>query len=66
MDGLKDFPDAINSVYPQTHIQQCIIHMVRSSLKYVSPKDYKAVTSGLKTVYRRGGVDDAECVRGRV
>lgn len=29
VDGLKDFPDAINNVYPQTHIQLCIIHMVR-------------------------------------
>ncbi|EJM8643366.1 IS256 family transposase [Salmonella enterica] len=52
VDGLKGFPDAINSVYPQTHIQLCIIHMVRNSLKYVAWKDYKAVTSGLKTVYR--------------
>jgi putative transposase len=52
VDGLKGFPDAISSVYPQTHIQLCIIHMVRNSLKYVSWKDYKAVTSGLKTVYQ--------------
>ncbi|WP_042469366.1 IS256 family transposase, partial [Yersinia pestis] len=52
VDGLKGFPDAINSVYPQTHIQLCIIHMVRNSLKYVSWKDYKAVTSGLKMVYQ--------------
>lgn len=52
VDGLKGFPDAINSVYPQTHIQLCIIHMVRNSLKYVSWKDYKAVTSGLKKVYQ--------------
>ncbi|SMB29452.1 transposase [Serratia proteamaculans] len=52
VDGLKGFPDAINSVYPQTHIQLCIIHRVRNSLKYVSWKDYKAVTSGLKTVYQ--------------
>lgn len=52
VDGLKGFPDAINSVYPQTHIQLCIIHMVRNSLKYVSWKDYKAVTSGLKAVYQ--------------
>lgn len=36
IDGLKGFPDAINSVYPQTHIQLCIIHMVRNSLKYVA------------------------------
>lgn len=48
VDGLKGFPDAINSVYPQTHIQQCIIHMVRNSLKYVAWKDYKAVTGRLK------------------
>ncbi|EKO2256221.1 IS256 family transposase [Salmonella enterica] len=52
VDGLKGFPDAINSVYPQPHIQLCIIHMVRNSLKYVSWKDYKAVTSGLKAVYQ--------------
>ncbi|AJJ85193.1 IS256 family transposase [Yersinia pestis] len=52
VDGLKGFPDAINSVYPQTHIQLCIIHMVRNSLEYVSWKDYKAVTSGLKMVYQ--------------
>ena len=52
VDGLKGFPDAINSVYPQTQIQLCIVHMVRNSLKYVSRKDYKAVTAELKTVYQ--------------
>lgn len=52
VDGLKGFPDAINSVFPQTHIQLCIIHMVRNSLKYVAWKDYKAVTSGRKMVYQ--------------
>ncbi|HAB5172990.1 TPA_asm: IS256 family transposase [Salmonella enterica subsp. enterica] len=52
VDGLKGFPDAINNVFPQTHIQLCIIHMVRNSLKYVAWKDYKAVTSGLKAVYQ--------------
>ena len=48
VDGLKGFPDAINTAYPQTHVQLCIVHMVRSSLKYVSWKDYKAVTADLK------------------
>lgn len=52
IDGLKGFPDAINSVYPQTHIQLCIVHMVRNSLRFVSWKDYKAVTSNLKSIYR--------------
>ncbi len=52
MDGLKGFPEAINSVYPQTHIQLCIIHMVRNSLRFVSWKDYKAVTRDLKAIYQ--------------
>lgn len=52
VDGLKGFPEAINSVYPKTHIQLCIIHMVRNSLKYVSWKDYKAVTQDLKGIYQ--------------
>lgn len=59
VDGLKGFPDAINSVYPQTHIQLCIIHMVRNSLKYVSWKDYKAVTSELKAVYQASTEESA-------
>jgi len=52
VDGLKGFPEAINSVYPQTHIQLCMIHMVCNSLKFVSWKDYKGVTAGLKAVYQ--------------
>lgn len=48
VDGLKGFPDAINAVFPQTHIQLCIVHMVRNSLKFVPWKDYKAVTADLK------------------
>jgi putative transposase len=52
VDGLKGFPDAITTVYPQTRIQLCIIHMVRNSLKYVSWKDYKAVTSDLRRIYQ--------------
>lgn len=52
VDGLKGFRDAINRVFPQTHIQRCIIHRVRNSLKYVSWKDYKAVTSSLKRSIR--------------
>ncbi|HAH0376661.1 TPA: IS256 family transposase [Escherichia coli] len=52
VDGLKGFPEAINSVYPQTHIQLCIIHMVRNSLRFVSWKDYKAVTRDLKAIYQ--------------
>lgn len=59
VDGLKGFPDAINTVFPQTQIQLCIVHMVRNSLKYVSWKDYKAVTADLKRVYRSATEDEA-------
>ena len=52
VDGLKSFPDAINTVFPQTQVQLCVVHMVRNSLKYVSYKDYKAVTTDLKQVYQ--------------
>ena len=59
VDGLKGFPEAINSVFPETHIQLCIVHMVRNSLKYVSWKDYKDVTAGLKAVYRSNTEEEA-------
>ena len=52
VDGLTGFPDAINTVFPQTQIQLCIVHLVRNSLKYVAWKDYKAVTQDLKAIYR--------------
>jgi transposase-like protein len=52
VDGLKGFPDAIQTVFPQTQIQLCIVHMVRNSIKYVPWKDYKPVTEDLKRIYR--------------
>lgn len=52
VDGLSGFPEAIQTVYPQTQIQLCIVHMVRNALKFVSWKDYKAVTADLKAIYQ--------------
>jgi len=52
VDGLKGFPDAINTTYPDTKIQLCIVHMVRHSLKFVPWKDYKALTADLKRIYQ--------------
>jgi len=49
---LTGFPDAILTVYPKATVQLCIVHMVRNPLKYVSWKDYKAVTAGLKRIYQ--------------
>jgi len=59
VDGLKGFPDAINTVYPQTQIQLCIVHMVRNSMKYVPWKDYKAIAADLKQIYRTTTEDQA-------
>lgn len=52
VDGLKGFPDAINTVYPKARIQLCIVHMARNSLRFMSWKDYKAVTRDLKAIYQ--------------
>jgi putative transposase len=60
VDGLKGFPDAIESVYPKTEIQLCIIHMVRNSLRYVSWKERKAVANDLRNVYSAATAEAAE------
>lgn len=52
VDGLKSFPEAINSVYPATQVQLRIVHMVRHSMKLVPWKDYKAVAVDLKLIYQ--------------
>lgn len=51
VDGLKGFPEAIQSVFPGTIVQLCIVHLVRNSVKYVSYKDLKSVTADLKKIY---------------
>lgn len=51
VDGLKGFPEAIESVFPNTQIQLCIVHMIRNSVKYVNWKDRKLICEDLKTIY---------------
>jgi transposase-like protein len=51
VDGLKGLPEAIETVYPRTQVQLCIVHQVRNSLKYVTWKDRKAVAASLRTIY---------------
>ena len=51
VDGLSGFPGAIEAAYPKTEIQQCIIHQIRNSTKYVSYKDIRVLMSDLKEVY---------------
>ena len=59
VDGLKGFPDAIETVYPDTQVQLCIVHMVRNSLKYVSWKQRKEMADDLKTIYRASTAEEA-------
>lgn len=52
IDGLKGFPEAINTIFPKTEIQLCIIHQIRNTLKYVASKDQKQFMKELKEVYK--------------
>jgi len=60
VDGLKGFPEAIESVFPDTQIQLCLVHMVRHSLNYVSWKQRKAVAKDLKAIYSAPTIEQAE------
>jgi putative transposase len=52
VDGLKGFPEAISAVFPKTQVQACVVHLIRTSLDYVSYKDRKLVAAALKDIYR--------------
>jgi putative transposase len=60
VDGLKGFPQAIETIYPKTTVQLCIVHMVRGSLNYVNWKERKRVAQDLKAIYRAATVEEAE------
>ena len=60
IDGLKGFPEAINSVFPNTEIQLCIVHQIRNSLKYVGSKYQKQFANELKKVYQAFTKEEAE------
>jgi putative transposase len=59
VDGLKGFSEAIESVFPQTITQLCIVHQIRNSLSYISYKDRKAVAADLKPIYTAPTEDEA-------
>ena len=60
VDGLKGFPEAIETVYPHAIVQLCIVHMVRNSLNYVGWNKRKEVAADLRLVYSAATVDEAE------
>jgi putative transposase len=57
VDGLKGFPEAISAVFPKTQVQACVVHLIRTSLDYVSYKDRKLVAAALKEIYRARNAD---------
>jgi putative transposase len=72
VDGLKGFPEAIGTVFPQTIVQTCIVHLIRNSLAFVSWKDRKLLMPDLKAIYRAetaeaalARLDDFEAAWGR-
>ncbi len=60
VDGLKGFPEAIETVFPKTEVQLCIVHLVRYSLNYVSWKLRKEIALDLRVIYAASTVEDAE------
>jgi transposase-like protein len=60
IDGLKGFEEAIQSVFPLSEVQSCIVHQRRNSLKYVASKDQKPFMADLKPVYKATTKDLAE------
>jgi putative transposase len=60
VDGLKGFPEAIETIFPSTEVQLCIVHQIRNSLKYVGSKNQKEFMVDLKRVYKASTKDLAE------
>lgn len=60
VDGLKGFPEAIETVFPEAQVQLCLVHMVRHSLNYVSWKQRKDVAADLKAIYQAPTIEQAE------
>ena len=59
MDGLKGLPEAVTALFPKTLTQQCIVHLIRASMRYVATKDMKAVATALMRIYTSATIEDA-------
>jgi transposase-like protein len=60
VDGLTGFPQAIQTIFPKTEVQLCIVHQIRNSLKYVASKDQKEFIADLKLVYQASSKEIAQ------
>ena len=60
VDGLKGFPEAIETAFPQTKVQLCVVHQIRTSLRFISYKHSREFIGDIKEVYRAPGLEQAE------
>jgi transposase-like protein len=60
VDGLKGFPEAIETIFPKTMVQLCVVHQIRTSLRYMASKHHKEFVADLKEVYRASTLENAE------
>lgn len=59
VDGLKGFPEAITSVFPQTIVQTYIVHLIRYLMQFAFWKERKLIAAALKPIYRAAGAEAA-------
>jgi putative transposase len=60
VDGLKGFPEAIESALPKTQVQLCVVHQIRYSMRLIPDKHYREFLNGLKTIYQAPNLSTAE------
>ena len=60
VDGLKGFPEAITTVFPKTMVQLCVVHQIRTALRYMAYKHHKEFIKDMKEVYRASNLENAE------
>ena len=65
VDGLAGFEQAIHTVYPQAEVQQCLVHQVRNTLRYVAWKDRRELSQDLKTIYGAATLEEAQAALNR-
>ena len=59
-DGLTGLPDAITTVFPQTVVQTCVVHVIRNAMRFVSYTDRKKIAASMRTIYTAPSVEAAE------
>ena len=60
VDGLQGFPEAIGSIFPKTQVQLCIVHQIRTALRYTGSKHHKDMVKDMKSIYNSSSLENAE------